>query len=47
MRDAGGVIVGMIGISHDITEQKRLEEKVRDQNKLLDAILGNVDALVT
>lgn len=46
LRDAAGAIIGMIGISHDITEQKRLEEKVRDQNKLMDAILENVDALV-
>lgn len=46
LRDSGGAIIGMIGISHDITEQKRLEDKVRDQNKLMDAILENVDALV-
>ena len=26
LRDASGAIVGMIGISHDITEKKRLED---------------------
>jgi diguanylate cyclase (GGDEF)-like protein/PAS domain S-box-containing protein len=46
LRDAGGVIVGMIGISYEITQRKRLEAKVNEQNKLMDAILDNVDALV-
>lgn len=46
LRNAAGTIVGMLGISHEITERKRLEGQVRDQNRLLDAILENVDALV-
>lgn len=46
LRDASGAIIGMIGISHDITEKKRLEDKVRHQKELLDAVLDNVDALV-
>ncbi len=46
LRDAGGQIIGMIGISHDITEKKRLEDKLRGQKELLDAILENVDALI-
>ncbi|MBS0463883.1 MAG: diguanylate cyclase [Proteobacteria bacterium] len=46
LRDATGAIVGLLGISHDITEKKRLEDTVREQNAMLDAILENVDALV-
>ena len=46
LRDSTGTIIGMIGISHDITEKKRLEEKVHKQNELLDSILENVQALV-
>lgn len=44
--DESGAIIGMIGISHDITEKKRLEDKVRAQNELLDTVLDNVDALI-
>lgn len=46
LRDAGGAVVGMIGISHDITEKKRLEEQVVRQKDLLDTVLENLDALV-
>jgi len=46
LRNAGGQIIGLIGISHDITEKKRLEDKLREQKELLDAILENVDALI-
>ncbi|MFT7724759.1 MAG: diguanylate cyclase [Roseateles sp.] len=46
LRDAGGAIVGMLGISHDITEKKRLEDQVRQQKELLDAVLDNVQGLV-
>lgn len=46
LRDAAGRITGMLGISHDITEKKRLEDQVREQKALLDAVLDNVDALV-
>ncbi|ADU98633.1 diguanylate cyclase [Alicycliphilus denitrificans] len=46
LRDAAGNIVGMLGISHDITEKKRLEDRVRKQKELLDTVLDNVDALV-
>ncbi len=46
LRDADGEIIGLIGISHDITEKKRLEDKLREQKELLDAILENVDALI-
>jgi diguanylate cyclase (GGDEF)-like protein/PAS domain S-box-containing protein len=46
LRDATGQIIGMIGISHDITEKKRLEDKLRRQKELLDALVDNVDALI-
>ncbi|MBV2209753.1 MAG: sensor domain-containing diguanylate cyclase [Thermomonas sp.] len=46
LRNESGAIVGLIGISHDITEKKRLENKVRQQNELLDAVLNNIEAVV-
>ena len=46
LRDATGQIIGMIGISHDITEKKRLQDKLRRQKELLDALVDNVDALI-
>ncbi len=46
LRDATGAIIGMIGISHDITEKKRLEDQVRQQKELLDTVLDNIDGLV-
>ena len=46
MRDAGGAITGMVGVSYDITEKKRLEDQLREQQALLAVILDNVDALV-
>ncbi|MDE2382203.1 MAG: PAS domain-containing protein, partial [Xanthomonadaceae bacterium] len=46
LHDNDGNIVGLIGISHDITEKKRLEDKLRQQKELLDVVLDNVDALV-
>ncbi|TAL72069.1 MAG: diguanylate cyclase [Rhodanobacter sp.] len=46
LRDRAGAIIGMLGISHDITANKRLEDAVRQQKTLLDTVLENVDALV-
>jgi diguanylate cyclase (GGDEF)-like protein/PAS domain S-box-containing protein len=46
LRDAAGTISGMLGISYETTERRRLEDKVREQNRLLDAVLDNIDALV-
>lgn len=46
LHDSDGNIIGLIGISHDITEKKRLEVKLRQQKELLDVVLDNVDALV-
>ena len=37
-------IVGMCGISTDITEEKKLQKIIRQQKKLLDTVLDNVDA---
>jgi len=39
-------IIGMFGISTDITQQKKLENKITEQNLFLDAILDNVDAYI-
>jgi diguanylate cyclase (GGDEF)-like protein/PAS domain S-box-containing protein len=46
VRNAAGKIVGMCGISNDITERKRLEKEVEKQQQMLDTILNNVDAYV-
>lgn len=39
-------IIGMFGISTDITEQKNLENKILVQKHLLDTVLDNVDAFI-
>ncbi len=39
-------IIGMFGISTDITEQKNLENKILTQKYFLDTILDNVDAYI-
>ena len=44
VRDGHGQVVGMCGISTDITERKRLEMEVERQRQMLDAIVNNVDA---
>ena len=36
LRDADGNITGLVGISRDITERKRTEERIREQAALLD-----------
>ena len=46
LRDADGIIIGMLGISHDITEKKRLEDRVRRQKELLNAVLDNIEGVV-
>ncbi|MBU2972208.1 diguanylate cyclase [Pseudoalteromonas sp. C2R02] len=37
-------IIGMCGISTDITEEKKLQKIIRHQKQLLDTVLDNVDA---
>jgi len=44
--DSSGNIIGMCGISTDITKRKTLENKVIEQKYLLDTILDNVDAYI-
>ena len=35
IRDAAGEVIGLVGISHDITERKQAEERLREQEELL------------
>ncbi|SDP87152.1 PAS domain S-box-containing protein/diguanylate cyclase (GGDEF) domain-containing protein [Rhodoferax sp. OV413] len=44
--DAAGAVVGMCGVSTDITERRRLETRLREQKRLLDTVLNSLDALV-
>ena len=44
IRDAGGAIIGLNGVSTDITERRRLESALQDKTRLLDTLLNTVDA---
>lgn len=46
LTNEAGEIIGMCGISTDISKQKKLENLVQEQNQLLDAVLNNVDAYI-
>lgn len=46
LRDAEGVVVGLCGISTDITERLNLQKQVQEQKQLLDTVLDNIDAYV-
>ncbi len=46
IRNAKGEIIGLSGISTDITQRKRLEKQVEEQRQLLDTVLNNIDAHV-
>lgn len=46
LRDAFGAITGLLGISYDITEKKRLAQQVQRQKAMLDTVLDNINALV-
>ena len=44
--DEQGAVMGLSGISTDITEQKLLQIKLKEQKILLDTIINNVDAYI-
>lgn len=44
MYDRDGNLIGLCGISTDITEHKLIEAKLAEQHQLLEIILANVDA---
>jgi diguanylate cyclase (GGDEF)-like protein/PAS domain S-box-containing protein len=46
LRNANGEIVGLCGISTDITERRRLENTLLAQKTLLGTVLNNLEALV-
>lgn len=46
VRDARGGIMGVAGISTDITHFKRMEAELREKNALLESVLENVDACI-
>ena len=46
IRDAAGTIVGLCGISTDVTERRHLETELERQKNLLSVVLENVDAFV-
>ncbi|MBS7615359.1 PAS domain S-box protein, partial [Candidatus Bathyarchaeota archaeon] len=42
IRDKNGKIIGLVGISRDITEQKQIEEKMEYQKNLFDALMDSM-----
>ncbi len=44
VRDPQGQIIGLCGISTDITERKRIEAELAEQHQLLRTVLAHVDA---
>lgn len=44
--DEQGKVIGLCGISTDITEQKNLRKIIDDQKRLLDIVLDNIDSHV-
>jgi len=44
VRDPQGQIIGLCGISTDITERKRIEAEMAEQHQLLQTVLAHVDA---
>jgi diguanylate cyclase (GGDEF)-like protein/PAS domain S-box-containing protein len=44
--DADGKVVGMCGISTDITHEKNLQKMIKSQQNLLNAVLDNADAYI-
>lgn len=46
MRNAQGEIVGLCGVSTDITERRALDLQLHEQRQLLQAVLNHIDAFV-
>ena len=44
--DTDGNIIGMCGVSTDITDEKNLQQMVKSQQHLLNAVLDNADAYI-
>ena len=44
--DTDGNIIGMCGVSTDITDEKKLQQTVKSQQHLLNAVLDNADAYI-
>ena len=44
--DTNGNIIGMCGVSTDITDEKNLQQMVKSQQHLLNAVLDNADAYI-
>jgi diguanylate cyclase (GGDEF)-like protein/PAS domain S-box-containing protein len=44
--DTNGNIIGMCGVSTDITDEKKLQQTVKSQQHLLNAVLDNADAYI-
>ncbi len=42
LKDREGNIIGTFGISRNITAQKEAEEKLKEQNELMDALMDNI-----
>ncbi len=42
IKDQGGRVIGMVGISRDITERKRVEEELARERDLLHALMDNI-----
>ncbi|MGQ0827020.1 MAG: PAS domain-containing protein [Bacteroidota bacterium] len=46
LKNEAGERIGVIGISHDISERKRVEEKIRSQSAKLNAIIENSSHII-
>lgn len=42
LRNKDNTIIGLVGISHDITENKKLEKKLQDERLLLRTVIDNI-----
>ena len=46
LRDERGAMIGLCGISTDITERRRLERQLAERQRLLDTVLDNIGSAV-